>query len=596
MRDKSGKIIYVGKALSLKSRLRSYFSNSRHTEPKVISLIKSLHDFEFIVTESEQEALILESNLIKAHRPRFNSRLKDDKSYPFIKIDVSEDFPQVYITRNVKKEKDARYFGPFASAGSVRKTLKLLKKLFPYRSCTKAITGKDERACLDFHINRCVGPCIGAADKKEYLHIIEQVILFLEGQTSHVVNSLRDKMLKSAEELQFETAASLRDQIRAIEKVHEGQKVLTLSNQNMDVIACSQWSSEAWVEIFFVRHGKLVGRDNYLMQVGQDDNLVAVQEAFMKQFYEFTPYIPPLILTQLPNPAETKTIEEFLTNKTSHKVRIQTPMRGEKKNLINMVIDNANEGINQLQGARYAEMENNNNAMVELQEALHLPTLPKRIECYDISNTSGKSSVGSMVVFQDGHPKSSEYRRFSIRTVPGIDDYSMMKEMLSRRFKRMNSDTDGTPKMGNKHYQWTKKPDLVLIDGGKGHLGASLQVLFDMGIEDIAIASIAKKKEELFVPETPEAITLPRNSHGLFLLQRARDEAHRFAITYHRNKRSRNAIKSSLDLIPGIGPKKRRALLKHFGSVKGIKSANLEEIASIPGMTLRLASKIQETL
>tara|TARA_Y100000996_G_scaffold412171_1_gene397678 strand:- start:3358 stop:5205 length:1848 start_codon:yes stop_codon:yes gene_type:complete len=594
MYNGSGKIVYIGKASNLQNRLRSYFNNSKTQSPKIKTLLRVLENFDFTVTESEQEALILECNLIKEYQPRFNSRLKDDKTYPFIKIDTSEEFPQVYITRNISlTNPNDKYFGPYASAGSVRKTLALLKKLFPYRSCTKPITGTDERACLDYHIGRCVGPCIGATSKVQYNEIINQVIMFLEGDTSKIVKSLKNKMLSSAENLEFEKASHLRDQIKAIEKVHEGQKVLKINSSNFDTIAFSQSQEEAWVEVFFIRQGKLIGRDNYLMSIGEEDDESSIQTAFIKQFYKVTPYVPPLILTQYDVTEEDKDILlKFLSDKRHSKVNIHTPKRGERKNLIKMVEENASKGMDQLKISRFVESDNNETALIQIQEALNLPEKPTRIECYDISNIQGTNAVGSMIVFENASPKTSDYRRFKIKSVKGIDDYSMMQEMLLRRFKKISAPDNGSTKGDS----WVHKPDLVLIDGGKGHLSAALQVFLNLGITDISIASIAKAKEEIFVPQTPEPILLPRNSQGLFLLQRARDEAHRFAITYHKARRSKSATYSSLDIIPGIGPKKKRQLIHKFGSVKIIKEASISDIASTPGMTLKLAHLIKEYL
>ena len=599
MRSKTGLVLYVGKASNLRNRLRSYFTNSRKPDPKVRRLVKLIEDFDFIITESEQEALILECNLIKEYQPRFNSRLKDDKTYPFIKIDTSEDFPRVYITRNISKDSNSKYFGPFASAGSVRRTLGLLKKLFPYRSCTKVITGEDSRACLDYHIGRCVGPCIGAADEKEYGEVIDQVSMFLEGDTRQIVQSIKGRMKLEAENLHFEKAAALRDQVSAIEKVNEGQKVLTLKADNLDIIGCSQTASEAWAEIFFVRQGKLIGRDNYLMTVGEFDDLSSVQTAFIKQFYKVTPYVPPTILTQSMVGEEKESLENFLKSKRGSRVKIITPIRGERKKLVNMVVENANQGMQQLRVTRFVESGNNDTGMIELQEALSLPEKPSRIECYDISNIQGTNAVGSMVVFQDGKPKPSDYRRFKIKTVNQVDDYSMMREMLSRRFKRLKEvnsiDTNPVSKATTrKDTKWTETPKLVLIDGGKGHLGAALQVFLELGINDVPLASLAKENEELFIPDFQEPIVLPRNSQGLYLVQRARDEAHRFAVTYHRKRRSKNTIRSSLDMVPGVGPKKRRQLLTKYGSVAKIRESSLEDIASTPGLTKKLAEAIKE--
>ena len=599
MREEDGVVLYVGKAASLRSRVSSYFAPSAALPRKIANMVDRVDDFEYIVTESEQEALILECNLIKEHQPPYNARLKDDKSYPFIKIDVSEDFPQVYITRRVNKD-DSRYFGPFASAGSVRRTLSLLKKLFPYRSCTKTITGNDARPCLDYHIHRCVGPCIGAVDKREYAEVIDQVVLFLEGKTNKVVGSIKKRMLEAADSLEFEKAAVLRDQLTAIEKVNEGQKVLHLTSENADVIATAPGSREAWVEVFFIRQGKLIGRDNFLMAGTQDDEPDKILTAFVKQFYDATPYVPPRILVQYPL-EEPEGIVEWLREKRRGSVRIHVPKRGEKRRLVEMVAENAAQGLEQLRIKQMSDSAAMDAAMSELQEALSLPYPPRRIECYDISNIQGTNAVGSMVVFEDGRPKKGHYRRFQIKSVDGVDDYSMMREMLTRRFKRLAqsrraSDTDspaeknGSPTGRN---SWGIAPDLVLIDGGKGHLGAALQVFLELGINDIPLASLAKENEEIFVPMMSESIILPRNSQGLYLVQRARDEAHRFAITFHRERRSKKSVQSALDLVPGIGPKRKRMLIRRFGSLRGVSNASVEEIAAVPGMTLTLARNVK---
>ena len=599
MRDHAGEVLYVGKAAGLRSRVSSYFAPSASHPRKIAKMVNRVADYEYIVTESEQEALILECNLIKEHQPPYNARLKDDKSYPFIKIDVSEDFPQVYITRRVHKD-GSKYFGPFASAGSVRRTLSLLKKLFPYRSCTKTITGNDARPCLDFHIHRCVGPCIGAVDKDEYAEVIDQVVLFLEGKTNKVVGSIKKRMLDAADSLEFEKAAVLRDQLTAIEKVHEGQKVLHLTSENADVIATAPGLREAWVEVFFIRQGKLIGRDNFLMAGTQDDDPDKILTAFVKQFYDATPYVPPRIIVQHPL-EESESIVKWLREKRKGSVRVHVPQRGEKRRLVQMVAENAAQGLEQLRVKQMSDSAAMDAAMSELQEALSLPDMPHRIECYDISNIQGAHAVGSMVVFEDGKPKKAHYRRFQIKTVEGVDDYSMMREMLTRRFKRFAKsrtprDTGASSEPGRKpsaKNAWGIEPDLVLIDGGKGHLGAALQVFLELGINDIPLASLAKENEELFIPMMSEGIMLPRNSQGLYLVQRARDEAHRFAITFHRERRSKKSVQSALDLVPGIGPKRKRMLIRRFGSLRGVSNASVEEIAAVPGMTLTLARNVK---
>ena len=597
-----GEVLYVGKAASLRNRLQSYFGSLSNLEPKIYHLASRIADFEFIVTESEAEALILENTLIKKQRPKYNARLKDDKTYPYLKIGLNEEFPQVYITRRVLND-GARYFGPYASAGSVRRTMDLLKKLFPYRSCTRIITGNDARPCLEHFINRCIAPCIGAADKEEYRKVIDQVVLFMEGRTEAVVRDLRQKMEDAAELMEFERAAVLRDQLRAIERVTEGQKVVSMSEDDQDVIALARAGDEAWVEVFFVRSGKLIGREHFIMDGVQDESPSRILSDFVKQYYDSVPQVPPRLLLHHPLD-DGDTIKEWLELKRGKRVEIRVPERGEKRKLVQMVAENAGQGLEQLRAKLVSNADALRSAMEELQERLNLPRLPLRIECYDISNIQGTTPVGSMVVFENGRPKSPHYRRFSIKTVDGIDDYAMMQEMLRRRFRRfgrpkddVGADAEGSSeKGGQKSESWGIIPDLVLIDGGKGHLNAVVEVLLELGIDDVPLASLAKENEEIFVRDTPESIMLPRSSPALFLVQRLRDEAHRFAVTYHQRSRTRKGMQSALDAVPGIGPKRKRTLLRRFGSARGVKDASLEELTAIPGMTRTLAQKVKEYL
>jgi excinuclease ABC subunit C len=603
LKDAQGNVLYVGKASSLRHRLQSYFGSTNNLETKIRHLVSRVMDFEFIVTESEAEALILENTFIKSLRPKYNARLKDDKTYPYLKIGLNEDFPQVYITRRVVND-GARYFGPYASASSVRKTMDLLKKLFPYRSCTRDITGNDERPCLEHFINRCVAPCIGAAGKDEYRKVIDQVVMFMEGRTEPVVKDLRNKMEAAADALEFERASLLRDQLRAIERVTEGQKVVSLAEEDQDVIALARGRDEAWVEIFFVRLGKLIGRDHFIMSGVQDDGPTRIMADFVKQYYDSVPQVPPRLLLQYPLD-DGDLIHAWLEQKRGKKVEIRVPERGEKRKLVEMVAENAIRGFEQLKVKWLADTDTLESAMEEIQERLNLPRMPRRMECYDISNIQGNTPVGSMVVFENGVSKPSHYRRFKIKTVEGIDDYSMMKEMLRRRFQRLGrnnnavepTDHESPGEEGRKQNQtWGIIPDLVLIDGGKGHLHAVVEVFLELGIDNVPLASLAKQQEEIFVRDTPESIMLPRSSPSLFLVQRLRDEAHRFAITYHQKSRTKKGMQSAMDLVPGIGPKRRRILIRKFGSVKGVKEASLEELAAVPGMTTTLAQKVKEFL
>ena len=435
LKDAQGQVLYVGKAASLRHRLQSYFGSPSNLEPKIRKLVAGVADFEFIVTESEAEALILENTFIKTRRPKYNARLKDDKTYPYLKIGLNEDFPQVYVTRRVTDD-GARYFGPYASAGSVRKTMALLKKLFPYRSCTREIRGDDPRPCLEHFINRCVAPCIGAASREEYRKVIDQVVLFMEGRTESVVRDLRDKMEGAAEAWEFERASRLRDQLRAIERVTEGQKVVSLSGEDQDVIAMARGGDEAWVEVFFVRGGKLIGREHFVMDGVQDDAPERVMADFVKQYYDRAPHVPPRLLLQF-TPEDADLIRAWLEQKRGRKVELRAPQRGEKRRLVEMVAENAGQRMEQFKVKWLADEDALELAMEELQEGINLPRLPRRMECYDISNIQGTTPVGSMVVFENGQAKSSHYRRFKIKSVAGIDDYAMMQEMLRRRFQRL---------------------------------------------------------------------------------------------------------------------------------------------------------------
>jgi excinuclease ABC subunit C len=600
MKDARGNVLYVGKASVLRNRLRTYFGASSNLPNKIQRMLEQLDDFECIVTDSEAEALILENTLIKRYRPRYNARLKDDKTYPFLKIDLKEEFPRVYITRRVLKD-GARYFGPFATAGTVRKTMALIKKLFPYRSCTKQITGKDARPCLEYYINRCVAPCTGFATKEEYGRVVQQVILFMEGDTEAVTQDLKQNMELSAEKLEFERAAVLRDRIRSVEKVAEEQRINVDSNlvKDMDVIALAQGTNEAWVQVFFIRHNKLVGSDHFFMEGTQDEQPGLVQAQFIKQFYGTALTIPPRMLVQHPMEEE-ELISAWLRELRGGPVRITRPQRGDHKRLIDTVAANATQGLAQYRVKWLNDSNVTQKATEELQEELSLPMPVRRMECYDISHIQGTNTVASMVVFEDGRPKPAHYRRFRIKTVEGVDDFESMREVLRRRFKRLGAarvaeakeGADG-PGLGD---TWGILPDLVLIDGGKGQLSAALEVFLELGLTDIPLASLAKENEEIFVPDTPEPIILPRDSQALYLVQRIRDEAHRFAITYHRNLRSKSSVRSAIDMVTGIGPKRKRTLMRRFGTIKGIKEAPVEEIAAVPGMTRSLALRLKQTL
>ncbi|MQF81122.1 MAG: excinuclease ABC subunit UvrC [SAR202 cluster bacterium] len=589
-RDASGKVLYVGKSASLRDRLRSYFGSKKNLDPKSVELVSRIDDFEYIVTASEQEALLLENSLIKEHKPKYNIRLKDDKTYPYIKVDLAEDFPRIYVTRRTAND-GARYFGPFASAGSVRKTLDLLKRLFPYRSCTKTITGNDSRPCLEYHIKRCVAPCTGYASRNDYSEVIAQVVMFLEGNTKEIVSDLKTTMLEASDNLEFERAGALRDRLKAIEKVYEGQNVVGLGREELDVIGAAYGGEEAWVEIFFIRQGKLIGRDHFTMSGTREEDGQEILARFIEQFYSSASHVPRKILVP-ESITDKEVVAGWLETKRKGPVEINVPQRGAKRRLIEMVTTNAAQGLEQLKLKWISDSTRMETAMSELQEELNLPRSPKRIECYDVSHIQGTNTVASMSVFQDGKPLSSNYRRFKIKSHDGNDDFASMREVLSRRFKRLKNARDG----GEENASFAAAPDLVLIDGGKGQLSSAVEVMLHLGLQDIQLASIAKREEEIFLPDAAEPVIMPKNSQGLFLLQRARDEAHRFAVTFHRNLRGKSSVKSALDLVPGIGPKRRKMLIRSFGSVKGIREASEDQLAAAPGMTAKVARKIKEHL
>jgi len=588
MKDAEGNILYIGKAANLHQRVRSYFSVGQKLSPKLERMVARVDDFDFFVTTSEQEALILELNLIKRHRPRYNVRLKDDKTFPYLKIDINEDWPRVYITRRLE-ENGGRYFGPFASAKSVRQTLKVLKGIFPFRSCRKSITGTDSRPCLEYHIHHCLGPCIGIVSKEEYTEVIKQVILFLEGKQEMVTQELQGKMEKAAEALDFGKAALLRDQIQAIDRVIEGQRIATTVSGEQDVIAFASDKDQAYVQVFFIRSGKLIGRESFVLQGTRSEQPGQIMTNFIKQFYASAPYTPPLLLLQYPM-EDRAIIESWLQSKGGTKVHIQVPRRGTKKQLVRIVAENAQQGMEQLKIKQLAAPAALATALAEIKGKLHLPRLPSRMEGYDISNIQGTVAVGSMVVFEEGKPKPPHYRRFRIKTVSGANDYAMLQEVIKRRFKRSLKNDVSTPNT------WAILPDLVLIDGGKGQLNSVLTAMREVGADSVPTASLAKENEEVFVPQKREPIILPRSSLGLQLLQRLRDEAHRFALGYHQKMRRRQTFASVLDTIPGIGPKRKRALLKQFGSVQAIREAPIEELATTRGMSKKLAQKVKEHL
>ena len=593
-RNSEGQVIYVGKAASLRNRVRSYFGSPRSLEPKTRNLVSQIDDLEWIVTSTAQEALILEATLVKRHQPYFNVRLKDDKHYPYLKIDLNEEWPRVEITRRVQND-GARYFGPYANSGSVRKTLDLVKKLFPWRSCTKIITGKDPRPCLDYYIHRCIGPCAALCTKEEYDEVIRQVILFLEGRSEEILTDLQREMEQAAEDEQFERAARIRDQIRAIERTTERQVMEVRERIDMDVFGLAREGPDSSVQVFFVRAGNVIGRDNFPLDGTVDEPDERVMYSFLEQFYESSTFIPKRILLPIDVP-EQDLIAQWLSGKRGSKVELLAPQRGDKRALVETANANAREALQMARLRWLADTSKTQQALEGLQEELNLPALPKRIECYDISNIQGTSSVGSMVVCIDGKPRNTDYRRFQIKTVQGANDFASMQEVLKRRFRRAAEALRNGEQPGGGDESFGQMPDLVIVDGGKGQLSAAHDVMRDMGLGHVPLAGLAKRFEELYVVDMSEPIVLPRTSQALYLVQRIRDEAHRFAITYHRNLRGKSSVKSALDTIPGVGPKRKKALLRKFGSIKAIREADLADIAATPGFTTALAEKVRSGL
>ncbi|MCL6431177.1 MAG: excinuclease ABC subunit UvrC [Anaerolineae bacterium] len=590
MKDVEGRIIYVGKAVNLRNRVRSYFHTPLSQPPKVQRLVGDVSTVEYIVAASELEALILECNLIKKHRPRYNVRLKDDKRYPYIRISMQDDYPRLTITRRMLND-GARYFGPYTNSRAVHTTLELVRKIFPYVTCKREITGKDKRACLYYHMGRCPGPCIGAISREDYRELMQQIALFLEGRQGQIQESLRRRMMAAAEALDFEQAARLRDQLAAIEAVIERQRVVSESLSDQDVIAFARDDGQACVQVFFVRDGKLIGRDYFVLTGALDEDARSIMSSFVKQFYDGAAYVPPEIVLQS-RVDEWLVIEEWLRSKRGTKVALRVPRRGPKHELVKMAAENAAETLANLRAQWEREETRYTEALTELQAAIGLAEPPARIECYDISNLQGVSATGSMVVFGKGLPRKQDYRHFRIKTVPGADDYAMMREVLRRRFRRTQAEGAG----GGKASRWAVLPDLLIVDGGLGQLNVATAVLSEMGLSHIQAAALAKREEELYLPGRSEPLRLPRDSQALFLLQRIRDEAHRFARRLHHTVHEAKSMASQLEEIPGIGPQRRRALLKKFGSLDAIRQASLEELAATPGMTLQAAKRLLEAL
>ena len=597
MKDDTGKVIYIGKANNLRHRVRSYFHASAQKYPRTQQLVMNIRDIEWIVVASELEALILEMNLIKEYQPFFNVQLKDDKRYPFIKIHWKDPYPKVTVTRKVEKD-GSRYYGPYINVWAVNQTLDLLRKIFPYLTCNRTITGEDERACLYYDIQLCTAPCIGNISQENYREMVKELGAFLNGRTDKITKRLEEEMKQASTDMKYERAAQIRNQLDAIHRIVEEQRIISTKFTDSDVIAMASLDNNACVQVFFIRGGKLTGREYFLVEntdkTADRDLLTEV----IKQFYDQAPSIPPQIL--LPREVEeAKIISQWLkSQRGGKKVELLVPKRSEKRRLVLMAAENAASMLTSLKTQEKSEQERSEQALTDLQNQLNLSSPPMRIECYDISNTQGSAMVGSMVVFLEGRPENSHYRQFNIRTVQGPDDYASMEEVLRRRFQRLIVSQEEREKPGKKpDPSFSALPDLVLVDGGKGQLNRAVEVLKDLDLLDtIPIAGLAKRYEEVLLPEEPYPIRFEKDSPGLKLLQRSRDEAHRFAITAHRKQRSRKGLESSLEKIPGIGPARRRELLKKFITIQNIRQATVEEISQTPKITLKIAQSIKKHL
>jgi excinuclease ABC subunit C len=585
MKNAEGKIIYVGKAINLRNRVRSYFHAEASLDAKTWRLVREIDDIEWIIVGSELEALILEMNLIKKHRPKYNVRLKDDKRYPYIKIHWADPFPKVTVTRQMVDD-GSRYFGPYTSAWAVYQTLDVLRRIFPYLTCDRIITGQDKRACLYYDIKLCTAPCIGAVNQEQYRQTISDLMDFLNGHSEEIVSRLQQEMEKAAGEMRFEKAAAVRDQLKAIQSIIERQKIVFATDYlDSDVLAMARSNGEACVQIFFIRGGKLIGREFFILEGTEDEADSEIIEQFITQFYTEAATIPQQVM--LPQEIEeARIISQWLRSKRGgEKVEFFVPKEGQPRELVQMATENATETLQALRAQWQADTHKQEQALAELQQALNLTEPPNRIECYDISNIQGTAIVGAMVVFTQGVPDKKLYRKFNIESVVGApDDFASMEEMLTRRFRRwkaaQEAEAMGPARKPDPSFSFL--PDLIIIDGGKGQLGRAVEVLkrFDL-FDKVPVIGLAKQQEEIFFPKKLESLMLPRHSQGLYLIQRIRDEAHRYGITAHRKKRQKLGMASQLDSIPGIGPARRKSLLIHFGSVDKIREASLEELMTI---------------
>jgi len=598
MKDKKGKIIYVGKAVVLKNRVRQYFQSLSGQSSKVRAMVPLIEEFEYIVTDSELEALILECNLIKKYRPKFNVLLKDDKTYPYIKVTMNEEYPRVIMTRRVQKD-GGRYFGPYTNVAAVKETIKILKKLFPMKTCKKVLPrdiGK-ERPCLNYYIYQCLGPCQGNVDKEEYRTVMKDICSFLSGRQDRIIKRLEEQMKTASENMEFEKAARIRDKINSIKHISEKQKVLSTSDVDQDAVAFAKDETDACIQVFFIRGGKLIGREHFIfegMSDVEDGELIA---SFMKQFYSNAEFVTHEILIQS-EIDEIDLLQEWLSEKRGGKVYIKVPKKGDKHYLIEMVAQNAQVALEQFKRRIKVEEETTGESLKELSEILGLDEVPRRIEAYDISNTGSSEMVASMVVFEDGMPNNREYRKFRIKSQEGQNDYGSMQEVIYRRFRR--AEMEKSLQAANNIYDvekgFSKLPDVIFVDGGLGHLNAANEVLKELGIHDIPVFGMVKdNKHRTRGLVTPKGeIELSENISVLRLVTYIQNEAHRFAVEYNKKLRKDRYKSSELDNIEGVGEKRRKALLKHFGSISRIKTAEVEELAVVEGISKSTAQKIYD--
>jgi excinuclease ABC subunit C len=571
MHDVTDRVIYVGKAVILKNRVRSYFRESGQHSVKVQALVSHVERIETIVTDSEIEALILECNLIKKYRPRYNIMLKDDKTYPYLKVTLQEDFPRLFVTRRVLKD-GAAYYGPYADVGAMHATVKLLRGMFPIRKCR---TMNPDRPCLQYHIKRCLAPCAGYISKEAYRRMVDNICLVLDGKTADLKHSLKAQMQQAAETLDFENAARLRDQLQAVERLDEQQKAV-LAAGDMDIVGYAADNFSVCLQLFFVRAGKLIGRKEFFLPVGDPEPEVVA--AFVKQYYyQEDVFIPKeILLSALPEAGEANVLTEWLTAKAGHKVELLQPQRGDKAKLLKLACENALKLIQEKERIGQLQQESNLQAAEDLQQAIGVSHPLERMECFDISHTQGAETVASMVVFKDGAPSKSDYRRFKLLSTEGKpDDFKSMQEVVYRRYSK-----------------YENLPSLVVIDGGKGQLSSALEVIRGLGLAELPVIGLAKREEEIFLEGRSDSIMLDKESAALHLIQRIRDEAHRFAITYHRKLRGKRNLVSILDHVEGIGPKRRQALWQHFTSLDAMKAATVAELAAVEGMNIAAAEKL----